>query len=1425
MDFGGMLEISIIKVEDPGCLWGQIVKGFATQPGSPHEYEDLQAKMNLFYHDVNLDVQKIKLTALEEGQLCAVFCPTLKSWCRAKMESLFMGTVGSQAMCLLVDYGEHIVVSTDNARALLDKFLKLPFRVRRFELARIHPMRLKVFLSNETAELVPSPHWDTSVTKYLYNLLQVSTMVEAVVCETNACSTAIELYVTIRNVKICVNDDLVVKKFACFSSEKAVIGEMSSFVDRSPISLSWDIFSSPQQILEINGCCTVRSLPPHILSKNVTGQLRLMPSEEKPVTSVSKPQVFALKLPDATGICAVENEDVFNGTVSSGDESTRIPEEVKHYTGNFEQTVDTESALVEQLSQHLNVIRFMKFLNPSYSSHSNSEENPPNAMQTGENPAHSDLMLVPYSEEHTDVCPQLERDEDFIEERGSGKSTSDSHTVLKEQAFVHKLNARDQLSCARLLQFLNPDPINLDTECTDNPVVCCESSKSSILVHSAFSINPCSSLMCAPITDQFRKFLLRRKYSGPSLAENYCWPPVAQGCDTVLVCHSGNDPLSYIPPLLAQLQLASMFNALTSYTGPIAVILCPGWEKVQFVLELLEDSQAAVNLHPAAMMIGLRKDEAKNAKIQNNCQLLVTTPFSLARLLEVHCFQFLRLCHLVMDEASELYSRAPEQMEAILQHFQKVVSREERAMCPRQIVAVSVHWSQDLEAMVREHTVSPSIIVTVPEEAALYGSVHQTVLLCLDCNKTSTLLSSLDFSPCVPQKTIIITNSAEEVEHVYKAVSNTAAFSLKAHEGLTYRFEFVVEQWKKDIGPGTQVILVTTNDCLKALCIRDATCVVHYGFPSSPKLFGNRLFCMSENFQNLSIKDGTQSSSLVVRSVLLLSEKNARHISGVLRYLKRTGTPLPSELLQFAQGVKQAKEEQKIDRELCSHLKSLGFCRDSSVCPDRHMIIRKLSDSSLHFNSGTILVLPLYIKSANVYYGRIVNQKEDSYKTFAAELNSHYAKGRLHAKEVVVGGVYAVQQADEYHRVCVINIPDKGNQLFSSVTAHFIDVGCIQEVKSHQLLELPPGFQSIPSQAVEIILCRVQPIDGEVDWNPRVTRAISLKIKGKVHQAKVVMCLGNTVWVDPMIHMTRVPGLKTFIHEYNVHTEILATGMGTPNPQHLELLKTLCQREEMSTAVEISGNCRFESESVALEQKVQYALETLTSQMKAESPNFCRGAELTENGEPETCEPSEKLTDLNQTSVSSGGSTKASLIDNEQMLKSTDLGRLCTQIWSAASSNDSCKDEIQIQHHPVKSVDIVPPSFHPQIKWFQGEDSVTIKVKLVNPMMQKCEFFSDKVLYSAYVNNRRYCANLELHGNIDTQQSLWEMKCNEPVIKLVKKEKGKWKSLLKFKSAFVCYDFDHVEDEEISSSKHHWFLADTGEEGSYVTSDSGSESD
>lgn len=60
--------------------------------------------------------------------------------------------------------------------------------------------------------------------------------------------------------------------------------------------------------------------------------------------------------------------------------------------------------------------------------------------------------------------------------------------------------------------------------------------------------------------------------------------------------------------------------------------------------------------------------------------------------------------------------------------------------------------------------------------------------------------------------------------------------------------------------------------------------------------------------------------------------------------------------------------------------------------------------------------MPLSIKTASVYYGRIMRQKEDAYETLAAQMKTHYSNERRCAVEVMVGELYAVQEEDLYNR-------------------------------------------------------------------------------------------------------------------------------------------------------------------------------------------------------------------------------------------------------------------------------------------------------------------------------------------------------------------------------------------------------------------------
>lgn len=45
------------------------MKGPGVQVASQKEYDDLQVEMNLYYHDVNLDPQAVKLSSLKKGQV------------------------------------------------------------------------------------------------------------------------------------------------------------------------------------------------------------------------------------------------------------------------------------------------------------------------------------------------------------------------------------------------------------------------------------------------------------------------------------------------------------------------------------------------------------------------------------------------------------------------------------------------------------------------------------------------------------------------------------------------------------------------------------------------------------------------------------------------------------------------------------------------------------------------------------------------------------------------------------------------------------------------------------------------------------------------------------------------------------------------------------------------------------------------------------------------------------------------------------------------------------------------------------------------------------------------------------------------------------------------------------------------------------
>uniref|UniRef100_A0A8B9Q8N8 Putative ATP-dependent RNA helicase TDRD12 n=1 Tax=Apteryx owenii TaxID=8824 RepID=A0A8B9Q8N8_APTOW len=865
-----MMEVLILEIEDPGCFW-VTVKGCGPYVVNEIEYKNLNAEMNQFYDKSCRDADEIKPLTLEEGQICVVFSKELKCWCRAVIKSIMSCTDHYLTECFLVDYAKYISVQSNDIRVAVEAFMQIPYRAKQCGLYRTKPVTLHINFCENTAKIVPAKRWDFAATRYFQSLLKATTQIKAQLCAIEGDKFDVLLYVTIKNEKVCVNDDLVSKNFARFEE---------------------------------------------------------------------------------------------------GKENTEYPAN------------DQES----QTSLNVESPLPLKIVNPA-------------------------LAFSPV----------------VFQEKVSKNLETGEYPVNQKQSYM------------QCIIYLYLDILNLDLELT------------------------------------------QKKFLGPNFTESYCWPPIARGCDVLAISHQGNDPLLYIPPILTFLQSESCYKSLPNRSGPLALIVCPGWRKAQLVFELLKTySSCSRPLHPMLIIVGQNKEEARNVKIHRGCEVIVTTPYSLLRLLEHHSLLFLRLCHLIFDEIEVLFSEAGEQIFTILDYYRKTIIIEERLYSPHQIVAVGTCWNKHITHLLKEFMNDPYIVITAMEEASIYGNVQQVVQLCLNSERIAVLLRILDFTSNSVEKMLIFTNTINEAEMV--------------HQG-----SFVDQEYTK------------------------------------------------------------------ARSVLLLTENNACHAPGVLRYLKHAEAEIPPELHDFTARVLEAEEEKKLARPLCTYLKTLGICKNRRECPDRHHINvqtdrpRNMPDK---ITPTPGCIVPLHIVNATNYFGRIVDKQKDQYAILAEEMNEYFKKpsNNVSVEKVEKLAWYGLYEETFFHRVQVVEIsPKEEKKLFFNVTIKYIDEGRMSQVESHRLLQLPARFQSLPPQAVEFIVCSVKPIDNEIEWNPRVTSHIYHKIKGKPHEAKMVLTLGNTVWVDPMVRVTRLSNLKTSVNEYNVRSEILSMGLGTDNPEHIKQLQKLCR--------------------------------------------------------------------------------------------------------------------------------------------------------------------------------------------------------------------------------------------------------------------------
>ncbi|XP_073515727.1 putative ATP-dependent RNA helicase TDRD12 [Phyllobates terribilis] len=1461
-----MYSLAILQVQNPSCFFCEILKETVSK-----EYEQLFAELNFLYSMVYRDVEELKPASLPVGTFCVVFSEKRKSWCRAILESTTCSAQGELVDCFLLDFAVYCPIKKSNIRFPVKECQKLPFRARKFRLHQIRPVSLCIDVLHNKSEMRPAKSWDIAAVHYFRQLLNESLKIEARLCSVEDNCMAVDLYLTTKDSVICANDDLVAKKYACYENGKpiqrtenckAVSSSAQMLQNRHsyiPLTEKYQepprVVSSPGQTLpqKCNSVNQEMDVAEKFPAQRREEDEKLIKEKRATDSQSEKPLVsFSEELQHSENIVVTFPLPKESESSSSAKNAARSPhpflhpawckadpEQILHTVQEKPQTSENDAKVDSDPAQ---------FMWPAWSNRDLRRR-----LSTG---FLIHLAMVGL-EADTVWAHQGSRKEKWNVGRLSGKyrrltkGREDDVFLDVETTFGRKEDTgqkttlsswitRDHSEIAGKIKppkITNPEHAifvsKLLAPCStmDDTSLCTEMKKVFVMENNVCGIKQ-GTMVRGFILHLFQR-LIMCGYDEPNLTESYCWAPIAEGFDTLVICPDASNPLYYLPPLLTYLSYASMaYKLLPAKHGPHAVIVCPGWSKARSVYNLLMELSKCIRpLSPMLMLVGLKKDDVESIPFRKPCEVIVTTPQSLLRCLEHHGLLLLRLCHIVFDEADVLFFKSGAEMSEILQTYKKIVSVENREGTPQQIVAVGSKWIHDMHLLM-QYTSTPRVVIARMEQAAVFANVQQIIQLCLDCDKMSVLLQCLDYTPVDAQKLVIYTKHDAEAELVHKAVQTASVYSLLLHSKLVHNFSHVLEQWKKSCSRRTVMVLVVTDDFAPLREITDATCIIHYSFPENVGVLSLRLFSLLDYIQckidQISMDEDDYSRA---KSVLLMTEKHASYAIDLLRSFQQAQAKVPPELVALAQGLSHAQESKKRDQELCPHLKTLGYCyHNEYACPHRHHINPLLDlrsgAAAIPESDQYITVVPFCIADATRFLGRVVT-KNDPYAKLAAGLNDYYQSpvNKVPAQKVERSHLYAINDGSDYHRVQVLSTKTMDSVSYAHV--QYIDDGKTDEIPVHTLFLLPPAFQSVPPQFREFIVCRVKPIDGEDKWDPKVTRIIARSIRGKQHRAKVVLHLGGIYWLDPMVQVTPLSDLSSCVYDLNVRREILSTGLGADNPQHIVRLKALLEHSGSSS---VSEN----SEEIENDEPPEKSTEDLRTSIApcleiADADNDCHEVVSVPHLSPHSDEEREQLKEI--VGQSDAEATRTPLSASEEVendeppeKSSEDLIASIASCLGIADADTDChkvvsvphlsshSEEVKEEREQLKEVDgqrapqalrtPLSASLYPVMKWFEKDDTMILTVKMRQVTDPKCTFYSNRLVFSCNAGGNHYLADMDLYKDIVWDKSTCKVKNGEAVITIQKSKAEMWNRLLKYKHPNVSFDFDHLGDSE--DDKDFW---------------------
>ncbi|XP_072051712.1 uncharacterized protein [Amphiura filiformis] len=720
-----------------------------------------------------------------------------------------------------------------------------------------------------------------------------------------------------------------------------------------------------------------------------------------------------------------------------------------------------------------------------------------------------------------------------------------------------------------------------------------------VLLHGDMPPEPFTSFEEAPFLDTILRTLQKEtKFVKPSAIQSYSWAAILRGRDMIGVSgKQSGKKLAYLLPILQQVKQPSMYSSLPVGCGPLAIVVTPGWERASDVYsEIL--AFIGSNRKPKALLLHGAGSEVNNqVQLINGVDIVICTISCLLRLLQGEHTNLERLCHLVLDDADILFEDfTAEVKELVNEYAAALVRRRTQGKAPSQQMVFASTWTPGLRSYLNNFLREPAVIIAAPLEAAVYARIKWMAKVTSIRQRFQHLVNVIDSCQAVSSRVVVFVNRAKDGEDLQKMLVNAQYYSLLAHRDMgSQHIVQVISNWKETHRGDSVPVLVMTDDVIHELGITNASCVVHYDFPTNKSVLGRRLGTMMDNFASQMAKKQNSSCQTML---LLLEADHSQYVPSLSKLLARCSRDLASQL--GLEEAIEARECKKTNVSLCHNLKGLGYCWDYPTCPERHWILPSIDSpgsQSLYMDlpqSGLVKVLFTYIVDASCFHGRILEYRPTE-GSAPVDMTTKYAQlpmdmAMWFGADAANKQIHGSPQVNElcafeddqraFHRVRVVklnvrsngvlkNVQDFGRQevhlkkyfptFFACVQVQFVDEGRYLDIHASKLLKLPARFHSIPFQAIEVYICKVKPVDKDRRWTEHADRHINNQIYRRTLEGKIALSLGNTVWLDPLVERVYLEDLKSTGININVRQELLDNGFAETNPEHLSKLRQLCK--------------------------------------------------------------------------------------------------------------------------------------------------------------------------------------------------------------------------------------------------------------------------